>query len=123
MNTNSTELSQIAQSLSDKAYRDAFVAQEIATVIPYQTRAIRLARGWTQKDIGDRAGMKQETISLLENPNYARVTIRTLLRLASAFDVGLLVRFVPFSTLVSWTIKSEEDLIPKRYENDVDLLG
>ena len=48
--------------------------------------------------------MAQETISRLEDPNYGKLTLKTLKRLASAFEVGLMVRFVPFSELVEWEL-------------------
>jgi transcriptional regulator with XRE-family HTH domain len=122
VNSNTSELGQIARSLTDKGNRDAFVAQEIATTIPFQIRALRTARRLSQKKLGELAGMRQETVSLLENPDYGRVTIRTLLRLAAAFDVGLLVRFVPYSTVVDWTVASERDVVPESYGSDLQLI-
>jgi len=44
--------------------------------------------------------MNQNAISRLENPYYGKSTLTTLKRIASAYDVGLLVEFVPFSRLV-----------------------
>lgn len=41
--------------------------------------------------------MKQERISTLENVEYDAWTIKTLRKLAEAFDVHLKVAFVPFS--------------------------
>ena len=46
--------------------------------------------------------MKQSAISRLESPDYGNLNIKTLRRIASAFDVGLIVRFVPFSELGDW---------------------
>lgn len=46
--------------------------------------------------------MNQNAISRLENPNYGKPTITTLKRIATAFDVALVVRFVPISQLVDW---------------------
>ncbi len=63
--------------------------------------------------------MKQETISLLENPGYGKFTIRTLKRLAAAFDVVFYGRFVPFSSLVkAATDLSPSDLAVPGYDND-----
>jgi hypothetical protein len=46
--------------------------------------------------------MAQERISILEDPNAeSKPTLNTLLRVAAAFDVGLDVRFVPFSTVLT----------------------
>ena len=54
---------------------------------------------------------KQPMISAWENPNYGRYTLATLKEFAKAFDVGLLVRFVPFSKLVDWTVDLTSDVI------------
>jgi hypothetical protein len=39
--------------------------------------------------------------SRLENPSYGKATLTTLKRIAAAYDVALLVEFVPFSQLVN----------------------
>jgi transcriptional regulator with XRE-family HTH domain len=57
---------------------------------------MREKRGWTQEAMAGKLGTTQNTISRLENPRTGKPTIKTLLRIARAFDVGLLVRFVPF---------------------------
>ena len=46
--------------------------------------------------------MTQNAISRLESLHYGKATLTTLKRLAAAFDVALVVRFVPFSELVDW---------------------
>jgi transcriptional regulator with XRE-family HTH domain len=46
--------------------------------------------------------MSQPRISEIETPGARSLTLETLLKIATAFDVGLNVRFVPFSTLVDW---------------------
>jgi transcriptional regulator with XRE-family HTH domain len=99
-------LKKMIEDLKNKEYRDAFVAEHIDTGIPFQIRALREQKGreWTQEGLGIRTGMAQETISRLEDPNYGKLTLKTLKRLASAFDVGLMVRFVPFSELVGWEL-------------------
>lgn len=51
--------------------------------------AIRRARkklGWSQSDLGERAGLRQETISLIENGNPA-VRLDTLLAVLAALDL------------------------------------
>ena len=54
----------------------------------------------SQADLGFLAGNAQSAIARLEDPNYGRFSLTTLLEVASTFDVALLVRFVPFSELV-----------------------
>jgi transcriptional regulator with XRE-family HTH domain len=106
--------------MKNKEYRDAFVSEHIDTGIPFQIRALREQRGLTQKELAERAGMKQERISAIENPNYKNAfTLSTLKRLASAFDIALIVRFAPISQLVDWELKlSPESLQVVSFNED-----
>lgn len=63
---------------------------------------MRDRENWSQEQLAERVGMNQNAISRLENPFYGKATLTTLKRLATAFDVGLVVRFVPFGELVDW---------------------
>jgi len=47
-------------------------------------------------------GTSQNAISRLESTTYGKATLTTLKKLAAVYDVGLIVRFVPFSQLVNW---------------------
>jgi len=100
---------QLFHKLRSKQYRDAIVAAENANAIAFQIRAMQAERGWTQEKLGVLAGMKQGFISRVVNSsgNYSLSTLR---KLASAFDVALIVRFAPFSELVDWMV----NLTPKR---------
>lgn len=104
---------QIWQSLSDPDYRHQFVEEEINVGIAFQIRSLRnrqkLTQGKLAEVLGDKT--KQPMISEWENPNYGKYSLATLKDLAKAFDVGLLVRFVPFSTLVDWTMELTSDVI------------
>lgn len=98
MNINSS----LVGELREKEYRDAYVESQIRMTLPLQIRELRKRREWTQPELAERAGMGQPRISELEKPGERRLTVETLLRLASAFDVGLQVRFVPFGELIDW---------------------
>ncbi len=122
MTMTSARRAQIAASLRDKEYRDIVVSEEIDTGLPFQIRAMRQDRGWSQKELAERLGMTQEGVSRLESLSYGKFTIATLKRLASAFDVALAARFIPFSLLVDWTANfSPEDLAVPDYEHDEKL--
>jgi transcriptional regulator with XRE-family HTH domain len=99
----------LIKKLRNKKYREAFVSEHIDTGIPFQIRALRNQRKWKQIDLAKHAEMKQERISLLEDPNYSKFTLATLKKLASAFNVGLIVRFVPISDLVEWELGLTSD--------------
>ena len=63
--------------------------------------------------------MAQARLSQVENPNYGRFQLGTLIRLASAFDVALVVKFAPFSELIDWTMNlSPEKLSPPDFDRD-----
>jgi transcriptional regulator with XRE-family HTH domain len=87
---------QLAKELSDRETRENTVESQIKIGIPFQLRAMREHREWTQEKLAEVLGTTQNTISRLENPKTSKPTVKTLLRIARAFDVGLLVRFVPF---------------------------
>jgi transcriptional regulator with XRE-family HTH domain len=89
--------------LRNREYRDAYVEEKVATSLPFQIKALREQPGreWSQAELGERAGMRQNAISRLEDAESGTPSITTLLRLAQAFDVALLVKFVPFSKLLS----------------------
>jgi transcriptional regulator with XRE-family HTH domain len=78
----------------NKEYRDAFVEENVRNGIAFQIRALRKRQQLSQGELGGRAGMAQNAISRLENPEYGKFTINTLFALASAFDVALSVKFV-----------------------------
>ena len=111
----------IKKRLQNKERRDAFVSAYTDETIPFQIRALReqVSRKWTQEDLALRAGMKQERISALENPNYGSYSLRTLKQLASAFDVALIVRFVSFGDLAEWKLNlSSESLEVPSFDKD-----
>lgn len=49
-------------------------------------RRTRKALGWSQTQLGERAGLRQETVSLLENGNPA-TRLETILAVLAALDL------------------------------------
>lgn len=82
--------------------RAQFVDSNVNKGIAYQLRAMRDRQNLSQEGLAEMVGMNQNAISRLESPSRTRPTITTLKRLAEALDVGLEVRFVPFSKLANW---------------------
>ena len=95
-----SSISKLWRKLQNKAYRDGYTEAQLSIEIPFQIRALRKAHGWTQAQLAERCGIPQARISHIEQPGRDPLSLRTLYRLASAFDVGLLVQFVSFSELV-----------------------
>jgi transcriptional regulator with XRE-family HTH domain len=86
--------------LKRKKYRDAYVEEHVRTSLPFQIRALREQREWTQGKLAEELKTTQTAVSRLENPEYGKLSLNSLYKLASAFDVALLIKFVPFSRLV-----------------------
>jgi transcriptional regulator with XRE-family HTH domain len=92
----------LLEKLTDQSYRDAFISEEIDVGLPMQLRAMRDARGWKQKYVAEKMETKQPRFSLMEKPGYGNFSINTLKKLASIFNVGLIVSFVPYSEMIEF---------------------
>jgi transcriptional regulator with XRE-family HTH domain len=92
---------ELREAFADPEYRHAYAASFLNTSIAAQIKALRDGREWTQEELGQHAGMRQESISRLENVNYSSWSISTLRRLAEAFDLALVVKFESFGNLLT----------------------
>ncbi len=104
----SSKFEQMWEKLKDLDFRKQFIDAYVDERIAFQIRSLRNKKEKTQPEFAQELGVKQPLVSSWENPSYGRYSLSTLKKLAKAFDVGLLVSFVPFSTLINWTI----DLTP-----------
>lgn len=94
--------SPLFSKLANRKYRNLFVASQVNKGIPYQLRALRAARGMTQADLAERAGTTQTVISRIENKGAGNLSVKTLIKLAEAFDVALVVRFEAIDKFIRW---------------------
>ena len=118
-------MSELTQTLKkefrDKETAHIYVKEFLYENIATQIKVLREHRGWTQKELAEKVGMKQSRISLLENPNYDKWTIFTLIKLAETFDVGLYLSYENFSTIIEHIDSfSRESLERKSREADLD---
>lgn len=89
------------KALQDKELRDKYFADNIKIGLRNQLKSLRDSQNLTQKDLAELINTKQSVIGRLEN-NPEGVSLPTLLKLASALDVGLVVRFESIDTVIDW---------------------
>jgi transcriptional regulator with XRE-family HTH domain len=81
--------------------------------IALQIKVLRLQRGMTQEELAKKAGMKQSRISAMERADYSSWNIKTLRRLAEAFDLALVVSFESFGTLLNEAVTTNRKTLER----------
>jgi transcriptional regulator with XRE-family HTH domain len=110
---------QMWESLNDPECRKQFIDEHVNVGIAFQIRSLRNKQEKTQLELAKMLNVKQPLVSAWENPNYGNYSLNTLKEMAKVFDVGLLVRFVPFSSLVNWEINLTPAIIaPASFEEE-----
>jgi transcriptional regulator with XRE-family HTH domain len=118
MSKITTKIRKIWDRFHDKEYREEYLAAKISGGLAAQIFSLREQRGWTQYDLAAKANMKQPRISKLEE-SCENVSVNTLKKLASAFDVALSVEFVSFGKIVEHIISQRIDKPIPSFSNDV----
>ncbi|MBH9807673.1 helix-turn-helix domain-containing protein, partial [Clostridioides difficile] len=72
-----------------KAYRDGYLETRVRNGVAAQVRALREKLGLSQTEFGKLIGKPQTVVSRLEDPDYGRVSIRSLLDVAEGANVAL----------------------------------
>jgi transcriptional regulator with XRE-family HTH domain len=98
--SSETVATELRQSFQDKEYAHAYAEDFVNAFVATQLKVLREQRGLTQAQLAELTGMKQSRISALEDINYGAWNLKTLRRLAAAFDVALTVKFESFSTFI-----------------------
>lgn len=94
---------------NSKKSRDAYTRAVINVIVPAQIRGLRFKHELTQKALAREADMKQSRISTMERPGATRFNVETLIRLASAFKVGLKIEFISFGEMLRWENEFSQD--------------
>jgi transcriptional regulator with XRE-family HTH domain len=92
---------EFVRQLGERELRHAYMTDQVRTRIALQIRALRdqAERGWSQAELGRRAGKPQNVISRIENPDYGQLTLQTLFDMAEAFDLPV---YIDFSDWEDW---------------------
>jgi transcriptional regulator with XRE-family HTH domain len=91
---------QLGRLFRNREYRHSYAESFTNTLIAAQLKANRERRTLSQAQLATLADMKQSHISRIENVNYDGWSVRTLRRIARAFDLVLIVKFESFGALV-----------------------
>ena len=62
-----------------------------------------------QEELANEAEMLQPRISAMERPGATKFNLETLIRVAAAFKVGLIVKFAPLSEMLKWENEFGQD--------------
>ncbi|CAN5350616.1 hypothetical protein BH10ACI1_BH10ACI1_29430 [soil metagenome] len=121
---NTNVLNEITSSyleeFQDKETRHIYVDEFLKAKIATQLKVLREQNGWSQYELAEKTGMKQERISVLEDVNYSAWTLHTLRRLAEAFDLRIDVSFEDFgSFLKEFANFNRESLERTSFEKDL----
>jgi transcriptional regulator with XRE-family HTH domain len=120
VSTNLTIRQRLLQKFRNRKRRRSFAEQDLGSTVAAQIYALRQKHDkMTQQELAVETGMSQARISVLENPNYRKFNVGTLQRVAAAFDVALIVRFVSFRELLDWTVTdSQNTLAPLSFDEE-----
>jgi predicted XRE-type DNA-binding protein len=112
---------QLWVEFEDQEYRHAYVDSLVDSTIAIQLKLLREQNNLTQAQLAALASMRQSRISAMEDVNYSSWSVTTLKRLASAFDCGLEVRFVPFNQVIRWGASMTPDALRvQRFNEDAN---
>lgn len=81
-----------------RGFRTIYMANRAKGFVADQIRALRGDR--SQRAFGELIGKPQSVVSRLENEEYGKLTLQTLLDIAEKLDIALEVRFVDYPTFI-----------------------
>ena len=84
----------LKKELQDPAFRKAYEEEEIFANLAIQIAKLREEKSLSQKELASLLHTSQQMVSRLEDPHNGSFSLKTLLRLARAFNKKLSVQFV-----------------------------
>lgn len=110
--------SPLLDEFKDKEYREDYTKDHLYGILATQLKVLREQRGLKQFQLADKAGMAQNRISVLEDVNYQRWTVSTLIRLAQAMDLRIRISFEEYGTFFEDDDYNRESLQRRSFEDD-----
>lgn len=107
--------------LRNKQFRHAYTKEHIYVGIASQIRLIRKKLNISQTQLADIIGTKQSMVSRIEDPDSGSVNLKTLIKIAEALDVSLIVKFASFGKFLDeYQNISPKDLTVASYDEELE---
>ena len=84
----------LKKDLKDPTFKKAYDEEEIFATLAIQIAKLREEKAFSQKDLAGLLHTSQQMVSRLEDPHNNSFSLKTLLKLAKAFNKKLSVQFV-----------------------------
>jgi predicted transcriptional regulator len=85
----------LEEELQDPEFRRAYEESEEEFAVAKEIIRLRLARGWTQRELAERAHTSQPAVARLESGNYRNVSLSFLRKLGAALGAVPVVHMEP----------------------------
>ncbi len=103
-------------ALDNREFRASYMAHGLRAYLADQIRALRGNR--SQREFGRLIGKPQSVVSRLENEDYGKLTLQTLLDIAEKLDIALVIKFADFPTFLRAVADATQDAMsPKGYQD------
>ena len=100
-----------------QGFRTTYMTHRTKGFLADQIRQLRGNR--SQRAFGELIGKPQSVVSRLENEEYGKLTLQTLLDIAEKLDIALEVRFVDYPTFIRGIRGASRNLAPAGYDEAV----
>ena len=85
----------LKEQLQDPDFRKAYEESEEEFAVAKEVIRLRMAKGWTQRELAERAHTSQPAIARLESGNYRNVSLSFLRKLGAALGAVPVVHMQP----------------------------
>jgi hypothetical protein len=120
VNTISRRAAELGASFDEGGpkFRASYMAHHLRAFLADQIRALRGDQ--PQREFGVLIDKPQSVVSRLEDEEYGKVSLQTLIDVATKLDIAIVVRFVDFATFLRITSDlSDHAVAPRPYDSTV----
>lgn len=86
----------LSQEFIDKEYAHGYMQSHLLDQLALQVHVLRNQRNLSQKQLAELSGVPQSKISKIETGDFESLSVKTLFKLAEAFDIATHLEFYSF---------------------------